>query len=200
MKGKLIKVTPLSKKFHNVFRFTRRTAEVSLDSGKIYRFVRHVLETGRAVSILPYFQDRENKKWYVVLVRQYRPAVDALSLEAPGGLLKEGKEVRREMARELREEAGIEVRPQDIVRVGDQHVANSFCDQEVHLGIIELKHRSARHFFKDLPYQHGVRSEREFTEVVVLPLRKLIQPRSKEVGYTLTQYQLLDLARRLKQL
>lgn len=197
MKGKLLKIEPISKKFHNVFRFTRRTAEVSLGNGYRYKFMRHVLETGPAVSILPYFYDRYKKDWYVVLVRQYRPAVNAMCLEAPGGLTQEGKNLKTEMARELLEESGIKVKPAEIKVIGKQHLAASFCDQVVHLGIVELKISDLRDIAHLQNGNHGVINEREFTEAVVMPISRVLK-NSNLVTYTLAKYQIIDLANRLR--
>ena len=197
MEGKLLKVEAISKKFHNIFRFTRRIAEVKLKDGSRHELIRHVLETGPAVSILPYFYDRNKKDWFVVLIRQYRPAVDAMCLEAPGGLTKEGKNLKLEMARELLEESGIIVKPSYIKVISTQHMANSFCDQVVHVGIVDLKINDLRMWRHSLNKNYGMISEREFTELVILPLRRVLNSPSL-VTYTLTKYQIHDLARRLK--
>ncbi len=194
MEGKLIKIEPISKKFHNVFRFTRRTAQISLRNGTMYRFLRHVFETGPAVSILPYFYDKKKKEWFIVLVKQYRPAVDAMCLEAPGGLTKKGRNLKKEMARELVEESGIKVKPESIKIVGKQHLATSFCDQVVHLGIVEIKNP---HTLAELVNKHhGIINEREFTEIIIVPISRAIK-NSNLVTYTLARYQIYDLALRL---
>ncbi|PIT92422.1 MAG: hypothetical protein COU08_02405 [Candidatus Harrisonbacteria bacterium CG10_big_fil_rev_8_21_14_0_10_42_17] len=193
MKGRIKKIEAISKKFHNVFRFTKRTAEIETEDGKKHVFDRHVLETGPAVSVLPYFFDETTKEWYAVLVKQYRPAVDAVCLEAPGGLLEEGREKRSEMARELKEEAGITVKPEDIELVGSHHLASSFCDQVVHLGITKLTVNNAAHEIKK---QNGLMSEQEFTEVEIVPIKKILDQENL-VTYTLAKYQVHDLARRL---
>ncbi|MBX4206175.1 NUDIX hydrolase [Candidatus Parcubacteria bacterium] len=196
MKGRLVKIEPISKKFHNVFRFTRRTAELSLGNGSLHTFIRHVFETGPAVSILPYFYDKAKKGWQVVLVRQYRPAVDAVCLEAPGGLAHKGKNIKREMARELLEESGITVKPSGIRIVGTQHLATSFCDQLVHLGIVNLKISDSKGIAHLQNGNHGVVNEREFTEVAIVPISRILKNPSL-VTYTLAKYQVMDLARRL---
>jgi 8-oxo-dGTP pyrophosphatase MutT (NUDIX family) len=131
------------------------------------------------------------------LVKQYRPAVDAICLEAPGGLTHDGKNLKSEMARELLEESGIKVKISDIKIVGKQHLATSFCDQVVHLGIVDLKINSCddlEHLFKK---NHGLINEREFTEVVVVPISKVIE-KADLVTYTLARFQVYDLVYRLK--
>jgi 8-oxo-dGTP pyrophosphatase MutT (NUDIX family) len=197
MKGKLLKVEPISKKFHNVFRFTRRTAEVKLNNSKTYRFLRHVFETGPAVSVLPYFYDKAKKEWFVVLVKQYRPAVDAVCLEPTGGLTKKGANLKKEMARELFEEAGIRVNPSKIKIIGKQHLATSFCDQLIHLGIIDLGFHDSKYFLNTNKKNHGLINEKEFTEVILVSISSALN-KSNLVTYTLAKYQILDLANRLK--
>lgn len=197
MKGRLLKVEPISKKFHNVFRFTRRTAEITLKDGRLYKFLRHVFETGPAVSVLPYFYDRIKKDWFVVLVKQYRPAVDAICLEAPGGLTHDGKNLKSEMARELLEESGIKVKASNIKIVGKQHLATSFCDQVVHLGVVDLKINSSKELVHLYNRNHGLINEKEFTEIVVVPISQVIK-KSDLVTYTLAKYQVYELAFRLK--
>lgn len=196
MKGRVLKIVPISKKFHNVFRFTRRTAEVELAGGIRRSFIRHVLETGPAVSILPYFYDKKSKDWHIVLVRQYRPAVASMSLEAPGGLLGKGEPVKNEMARELYEEAGIKINPKYIKVVDKHHLASSFCDQIVHLGIVHVPADSGNNILRRARHYHGVMSEKEFTQVTSLPIAAFLA-RPHVVKYTLTKYQIHDLARRL---
>jgi len=195
IKGKILKTQKLSKRFHNIFQFTRKTAKVELRDGSHHTFVRHVLETGPATSILPYFFDEKTKKWHVVMVNQYRPAVDYVSLEAPGGLLEEGSDVRKEMARELLEEAGVSVNPKSIRIVDVQHLAASFCDQVVYLGIVDLRIKDKKKLIESIKIQNGSVGESEFTEVVVLPLDRLLKNKNL-VKYTLARYQLHDLARR----
>ncbi len=70
---------------------------VELPSGK-KEFV--VVHPGGAVAILPVDGDE------VVLIRQYRAAIDAWILEAPAGTLEEGEEPAVCAARELIEETG----------------------------------------------------------------------------------------------
>ncbi len=196
MKGKIIKIEPISQKFHDIFRFTKRTAEVTLKDSSHHQFVRYVLETGPAVSVLPYFFDKKKDEWFVVMVSQYRPAVDAVCLEAPGGLLENEKKVKHEMARELLEEAGISVKPSSIKLTGIQHLANSFCDQVLYSGIVDLKIDSAEKLLHLSQKHGGVASEKEFTQVVIRSLRGLLK-NSSLITYTLAKYQINDLAVRL---
>ena len=65
----------------------------------------------------------------VVLVRQYRPVLEAEMLELPAGKLDVPGEDRKMAAhRELVEEAGLDAR--DLVELGRFHNSIGFCDEE----------------------------------------------------------------------
>jgi ADP-ribose diphosphatase len=61
----------------------------------------HSLEQADYVTVLAVTRDGR-----IPLVRQYRPALDRVNLELPGGLLEEGETPEACAARELAEEAG----------------------------------------------------------------------------------------------
>ena len=61
----------------------------------------YVLERPDAAIIFPLTEGGE-----VILVRQYRPAIDAIELGLPAGLVEEGEEPEKAAQRELREETG----------------------------------------------------------------------------------------------
>ena len=68
----------------------------------------------------------------VVLVRQYRPAIDDELLEIPAGKRDiEGEPPERTAVRELEEEVGL--RPATIERLGGMYCSVGFCDEYIHL-------------------------------------------------------------------
>ncbi len=75
--------------------------------------VYHSLDQGDYISVLALNERRE-----AILVRQYRPAVDRVTLELPGGLLEDGEDPTACAARELFEETGHRPRG-DLVALGD---------------------------------------------------------------------------------
>ena len=72
---------------------------VRLASGKLAK--REIVEHNPAVCIVPLDADGS-----VLMVRQYRKAVESLLLEAPAGVIEPGEEPREAALRELREEVG----------------------------------------------------------------------------------------------
>ena len=61
-----------------------------------------IVRFGQGVAILPILDDGR-----IVLIRQYRPAVESAILEVPAGKIEEGEDILAAAARELHEEAGI---------------------------------------------------------------------------------------------
>jgi ADP-ribose pyrophosphatase len=81
--------------FFKVFRNRNRSPR----TGKIYEF--QVLKSPDSVTVLPITAGNE-----LVMVRQYRHGIGQLSLEPPGGLVKEGQTPEQSGREELEEETG----------------------------------------------------------------------------------------------
>lgn len=87
---------------------------------------REVFRTGGAVAAVPLLDDGAT----VVLVRQFRGALDDLLLEIPAGMLDvEGEDPADAMRRELVEEVGL--RADDLTFLLHAHVAAGFSDHTV---------------------------------------------------------------------
>ncbi len=84
-----------------------------------------VVHPGGAVAILPIDGDE------VVLIRQYRAAVDAWVLEAPAGTLEPGEDPKDCAARELIEEA--RVAAAQLIPLGSVLTTPGFSDEVIHL-------------------------------------------------------------------
>jgi ADP-ribose pyrophosphatase len=67
----------------------------------------------------------------VILVRQYRLAVDAITYELPAGILEADESPRVCAVRELREETGL--KPLNLVSLGGLHTAPGYTDEYIHL-------------------------------------------------------------------
>jgi ADP-ribose pyrophosphatase len=95
---------------------------VELPSGT-KRYV--VVHPGGAVAVLPVDGDE------VVLIRQYRAAIDAWILEAPAGTLEDGEAPEACAARELIEETGFAAA--ELVPLGAVYTTPGFSDEVIHL-------------------------------------------------------------------
>ena len=105
-----------------------RVDQVELPSGRVA--TREVVEHRSAVGILA-LTDRES----VLLVRQYRYAVEEETLEICAGLLEEGEDPREAAEREMQEELG--VKPQALKEIGGFYASPGFCSEFLHLFLAE---------------------------------------------------------------
>jgi ADP-ribose pyrophosphatase len=67
----------------------------------------------------------------ILLVRQYRRAVDKELLEIPAGGIDAGEDAEAAVIREMQEETGF--RPQKLERLGGFYSTPGFCDEYLHL-------------------------------------------------------------------
>ena len=86
---------------------------------------REIVEHGDSVVVVPMTDEGE-----VVLVRQYRKAIERTLLEAPAGGLEEGESPEEAVARELQEETGY--RAERLVRLGGFWTTPGFCTEYMH--------------------------------------------------------------------
>lgn len=101
-----------------------RIDEVELPTGRSAR--REIVEHAEAVCIVAV--DGEGR---VVLVRQYRRAVDEALLEIPAGGVEPGEASEEAARRELREETGLVA--EEWRRIGGFYSAPGFCTEFLHL-------------------------------------------------------------------
>lgn len=91
-------------------------------------FEREIVHHPGAVAVVPVLDDGRT----VVLVRQYRAAIDADLLEIPAGKLDvSGEGPDDAAARELEEEIGM--RPGRVERLAELYTSPGFCDERAHL-------------------------------------------------------------------
>jgi ADP-ribose pyrophosphatase len=113
---------------------TRRVYEgkvLSLDVDEVLepgdvRATREVVRHRGSIAALPVHEDGR-----VVLVRQYRYAVDALVWELPAGRLDPGESVEDAARREMEEEVGL--RPGRLEALATFYTTPGFCDEVMHL-------------------------------------------------------------------
>ncbi len=83
-----------------------------------------------SVAVLPLFSDGT-----VVLLKQYRPAVEDWVLEAPAGVVEPGEDPRSAAVRELEEEAGLKADPNRLILVGEGYVSPGYSTEVMSLFI-----------------------------------------------------------------
>ncbi len=71
----------------------------------------------------------------ILLVRQYRQAIDKELLEIPAGGIDEGENIEEAVIREMREETGF--RPQKVERLGGFYTTPGFCNEYLYLYLAE---------------------------------------------------------------
>lgn len=84
----------------------------------VYDFIEHK----GASAIIPI--DKDGK---IIMVRQYRNAIDSYTLEIPAGSLNPGEDNMTCAARECEEETGF--RPQNVKHLIDVHTTVAFCNE-----------------------------------------------------------------------
>src|SRR6056297_423448 len=107
------------------------------DNVKLYNdheTYREVVEHSGGVAIVPVTEEGK-----ILMVKQYRIAVDEVVLELPAGKLEEDEDVKKCAARELEEETGF--RPADIKELFHFYTTPGYSSEKLHLFIADgLKH------------------------------------------------------------
>ncbi|MEK7567165.1 MAG: hypothetical protein AAB527_03475 [Patescibacteria group bacterium] len=157
--------------------FFIRKAEIEVGVKRL-EISRGVIRVSDGANVLPYFWDDDGIM--VVLVHQARVAPKAVTVESPGGVIdwQEFKDesnflsreqmVRLTMARELKEEAGIEVQPEKIELVFAEHYLPSILEGVAWGGIVEIQR-------SDLSSRCGHQLGQEYTEVMCWSLENLLK-------------------------
>ncbi len=93
-------------------------------NGNVYDFV--VLDASPWVNVVPLTVNNE-----VILIRQYRHGIRAVTLEIPGGLVEEKEPHSRAALRELEEETGYSTKGEDLIYLGkvwpNPAIQNNLC-------------------------------------------------------------------------
>lgn len=120
------------------FRFCRARVKIFSNSGNFirkYMSQRGVITAPPGAQVLPYFWC--DKEWHVVMIEQFRIAVHGQTTECPGGEA-DLDDIRMVMARELEEEAKINIDPIRIKIVFCELIQPSIMNALAYGGIVEL--------------------------------------------------------------
>lgn len=122
--------------------------------------------------VLPYFKDSKGR-WKIVLVGQYRPAVEKQTIEAAGGRL-DGELPKIALSRELAEESDIKVKARSIKIVVREYVHPSIISASFFGGIVRINQCMVKN-----KKNAGKKSENEWTQVEVFDLVEILKKRGR---------------------
>lgn len=111
-----------------VFDVNRYDVEVK---GKLYP--REIVENNGGVCILA-IKDQQ-----ILLVEQYRPAVDAYTLEIPAGKIESNEDIKDCALRELEEESGYTC--DELTKIHTIYSTPGFCGEVLHLFLAKSLHK-----------------------------------------------------------
>ncbi|WP_425540151.1 NUDIX hydrolase [Microaceticoccus formicicus] len=118
---------------------------------------REIVEHGSSVVIIPIMDDNS-----VLMVKQYRKAIDKVVLEFPAGLVESGEDPKEAALRELQEEVGYTANK--IEYIYDFYTSPGFTDERINVFVAS-----------DLIPSDMVCDEDEFLEIVKIDLNELIE-------------------------
>jgi 8-oxo-dGTP pyrophosphatase MutT (NUDIX family) len=141
--------------------------------------------------LLPYFFTADGE-CHVVLVEQFRRALNGELLEAAGGKT-DSENIFLEMCRELREETGIEVFPDDVEFIFEAYIQPSLMASKAYGGIVAILEREV-----PTELHAGEIHLGERTRVSVRSLKELLDARARgEIVFDLETWILLDAVAKL---
>lgn len=118
---------------------------------------REIVEHPGGVAIITITSDDE-----MVLVKQYRKAVEDFLLEIPAGKLEVNEEPRETAVRELKEETGLE--SDKLTYISEFYTSPGYTSERIHMFLAED--------LREVTYEP---EEGEFLEIVKFPIDKLIK-------------------------
>lgn len=87
---------------------------------------REIVEVSGASAIVPILEDGS-----VVMIKQYRKAIEKVTLEIPAGKIDPGEEPRETAERELKEETGYT--PSNMTYLTETYTSPGFCNEKIHI-------------------------------------------------------------------
>ena len=118
--------------------------------------VREIVRHPGAVCVIPVTDEGE-----VIMVRQFRYAMDQVLLEVPAGKLEKGEDPLSAALRELEEESGVSA--SRVEYLGEIYTTVAIFDEKIHA-----------YLATGLPYHDAHPDQGEFVEVEKIPLSTLV--------------------------
>jgi len=106
-------------------RFSVERRYVAIDGNVVER---DIVLFPESVVVLPVFDEDR-----ILLIKQYRPAIDDYIIEAPAGVVEPGEDVKYSAERELVEETGY--RAEELVEIGVYYPVPGYSVEKMHLFI-----------------------------------------------------------------
>lgn len=157
------------------FRYCRAKVDIISDKGekiKSYTAQRGVVRGNDGAEILAYF--KKDGVWYVLLVEQYRIALDRQTLEAPGGEVHEADPLAAAV-KELAEEIHLNIDKSRVKVVLKEWFLPSLIEARAHGGIVELEAAEVPGVLLAGEWQY-----REYTILAVRPLVEMLKLRDSQ--------------------
>lgn len=155
MRNDMIEKTISSKRIHEGKILNLRVDEVLLPNDKTS--LREIVEHNGAVAIVAVTDDNK-----ILMVRQYRKAVEKVLIEIPAGKLEKGEAPYDCAKRELIEETGF--RAHQLEEVMEIVTSPGFCTEKIHLFV--AKNLSADYLDND---------EDEFIDIITMDLDEALE-------------------------
>lgn len=133
----------------------RRTGRKVVYEGSILKFCKDTIQTPDGRTEYYDFIDHSraaacvavNEKGEILLVRQYREAIDRISTEIPAGGINPGETSMQAAARELEEETGY--RAKSIKPLMSEITAIAYCNEVVDIFLAENLEKTSQHLDPD---------------------------------------------------
>lgn len=142
-----------SKLEYNSRRIRVREDSFKLPNGRKTKF--SILERGRVVAILPITLKNE-----IIVVEQFRPAVNDITIDIPGGGINQGESPLAAAKRELQEETGIISKK--LIKLGTFYPDSGRSEQTRYL-----------YLAKELEFKEQNLDEEEFIKIKRIPYEKM---------------------------
>lgn len=120
---------------------------------------REIIEHPNGVAIIPIIDDNK-----MIMVRQYRKAVEKIMLEIPAGILEVTEEPREAALRELKEETGYDA--EKLKYIMEFYTSPGYCDEKIYLFLAENLKEGEIDLDPEEAVEHEIYSIEELVKMV----------------------------------
>lgn len=120
---------------------------------------REIIEHPNGVAIIPIIDDNK-----MIMVKQYRKAVEKIMLEIPAGILEVTEEPREAALRELKEETGYDA--EKLKYIMEFYTSPGYCDEKIYLFLAENLKEGEIDLDPEEAVEHEIYSIEELVKMV----------------------------------